>query len=54
MMGLRFKKGQSVIEYTILLLLIAAALTVMSTYVMRAMNARLKQTQDELNYYRTD
>ena len=48
------RKGQSVIEYTILLLLIAAALTVMTTYIMRAMNARLKQTQDELNYYRAE
>jgi len=50
----RFRKGQSVVEYTVLLLLIAAAITVMTTYIMRSMNARLKQTQDELNYYRAE
>lgn len=45
----KFKRGQSVIEYTVLLIIVAAALTAMSTYIMRAVNARVKQTQDELN-----
>ena len=54
MRGLRLRKGQGVIEYTILILLIAAALTAMTTYIMRSMNARLKQAQDELNYYRAE
>jgi hypothetical protein len=37
-----------------LILIVAAALIAMTTYVTRAMNARLKQSQDELNYYRAD
>ena len=48
------KKGQSVLEYTLLIIIIAAALTAMTTYIMRSMNARVKQAQDELNYYRQE
>jgi Flp pilus assembly pilin Flp len=47
-------KGQSVIEYTMLAIIVAVALMAMSTYIMRSMNARLKQTQEELNYYRAE
>ncbi len=46
--------AQSVIEYTMLIILVAAALMAMSTYINRSMNARLKQAQDELNYYRQE
>ena len=45
------RKGQSVLEYTLLVIIITAALTAMTTYIMRSMNARVKQAQDELNYY---
>jgi len=48
------RKGQSILEYTLLIIMIAAALTAMTTYIMRSMNARVKQTQDELNYYRQE
>jgi hypothetical protein len=37
-----------------LIIIVAAALTAMTTYIMRAMNARLKQTQEELNYHRQE
>ncbi|MBL7081314.1 MAG: hypothetical protein ISS44_01935 [Candidatus Omnitrophica bacterium] len=42
------KKAQSIIEYTILISIIAAAFIAMHQYVYRAINARLKQVQDEL------
>jgi len=48
------QKAQNVLEYTMLIMIAAAALLAMTTYIMRAMNARLKQAQDELNYYRVD
>lgn len=47
-------KAQSIIEYTMLIIIVAAALMAMTTYITRSMNARLKQAQDELNYYRQD
>jgi hypothetical protein len=46
------RKAQNVLEYTMLIIIAAAALVAMTTYVMRAMNARLIQAQDELDYYR--
>ena len=44
----RFRRGQSVIEYTMLIIIVAAALMVMATYITSSVNARIKQTQDEL------
>lgn len=46
--------AQSIIEYTMLIIIVAAALMAMSTYITRSTNARLKQAQDELNYYRKE
>ena len=40
--------GQSTIEYTILILIVAVALTAMYTYLRRSVKARIVQTQDEL------
>ena len=40
MQPLRLKKGQSVIEYVMLITIVAAALTAMSIYIMRLINAR--------------
>ncbi|MCK9432780.1 MAG: hypothetical protein PHX28_03180 [Candidatus Omnitrophica bacterium] len=37
------KKGQSFLEYTMLVIIISSALVAMSTYIIRAMNARLGQ-----------
>ena len=45
---LRRFRGQSIVEYTILIIVVAAALMVMSTYITRSVNARIKQTSDEL------
>ena len=42
------RSGQSIVEYTILVIIVAAALMAMSTYIMRSVNARIKQTSDEL------
>jgi hypothetical protein len=48
------RKSQSFLEYSMLVIIVAAALLAMNTYVMRAMNARLKQAQEELSYHRAD
>lgn len=40
--------AQSTIEYTILILIVAVALTAMYTYLRRSVNARIVQTEDEL------
>lgn len=45
---MRKNKAQSIVEYTVLVAVVSAALIAMSTYVYRAMNARLKQVQDEI------
>ncbi|HLD41313.1 MAG TPA: hypothetical protein VJA84_03950 [Candidatus Omnitrophota bacterium] len=42
------KRGQSVIEYSVLVGVIAAAFIAMSQYVNRAIGARLKQVQEEI------
>ncbi len=41
-------KAQSIIEYTVLIAVIAAAFIAMHQYLYRSMNARLKQVQDEV------
>lgn len=45
------RKGQSIIEYTMLIIVVAAALMAMTVYITRAVNARVKQTEDELKLY---
>ena len=50
----RTKNGQSFIEYTMLIIIVSAALIAMTTYIMRSMNARLKQEQGELDYYKAE
>jgi len=42
-MNLWKKNGQSFMEYTMLIIIVSAALVAMSTYIIRAMNARLGQ-----------
>jgi hypothetical protein len=41
-MSPRIRNAQSFIEYTMLIIIVAAALTAMTTYIVRAMNARLQ------------
>ena len=53
-MRINARKGQNILEYTMLILIVAAALIAMTTYVTRSMNSRLKQASEELNYYRAE
>jgi len=43
------RRAQSFIEYSMLLIILSAALIAMSKYIQRSMNARIKQVQLELN-----
>jgi len=43
------RKAQSFLEYAMLIMVIAAALTAMYVYMQRSVNARLKQVQTELD-----
>lgn len=42
------RRAQSILEYVMLVSVIAAALIAMNVYMRRAINARLKQIQVEL------
>lgn len=42
-------RAQSALEYTLLIIVLATALTAMSTYIQRSINARLRQVQLEMN-----
>jgi uncharacterized protein (UPF0333 family) len=50
MFGLRFriKKGQSTLEYAIVIAVIVAALVVMQLYIRRGVQGRLRQSADDL------
>ena len=41
--------GQSILEYALVTAVVAAALTAMTTYVRRAVQANLQAVQDRLN-----
>jgi Flp pilus assembly pilin Flp len=43
------KRAQSFLEYTMLIIVISAALLAMQQYIQRAVNARLRQVQIELD-----
>lgn len=43
------KKSQSVIEYTLLIITVAAAFIAMNVYIRRAVNARLHNIELEMN-----
>jgi Flp pilus assembly pilin Flp len=45
----KMKKAQSIIEYALLIALVAAAFIAMHTYVSRSVQSRLKQVEDEMN-----
>jgi cytoskeletal protein RodZ len=47
-MRLKFKGGQSMLEYVVLLGLLVAALLIMQFYVKRAYQGRLKQEADKV------
>ncbi len=43
------KRGQSTLEYALIIAVVAVALTAMSTYVQRAVQANLKTVEDQIN-----
>lgn len=43
-------RAQSIIEYAMLFMIVTAAIMLSYKYVHRAMNARLKQMQEELSH----
>jgi uncharacterized protein (UPF0333 family) len=43
------QKGQSVLEYSVIIAVVVAALMAMSTYVQRSLNANLKVIEDQVN-----
>ena len=45
----RMRKGQSVLEYAMLIIIVSLAIIAMQQYISRSMNARLKQIQLELD-----
>ncbi|MCP4652937.1 MAG: hypothetical protein GY858_06085 [Candidatus Omnitrophica bacterium] len=45
---MKLRKGQSILEYAVLLAVIIAALAVMQTYIKRAYQGRLKREADNL------
>jgi Flp pilus assembly pilin Flp len=45
----QIRKGQSTIEYAVLIALVAAAFIAMHTYLTRAAQSKLKQVEDEMN-----
>lgn len=44
------RRAQSIVEYTMLFMVVAAAIVMTYKYVYRSVNARLKQVQEELEY----
>ncbi|MCX5712487.1 MAG: hypothetical protein NTY47_05390 [Candidatus Omnitrophica bacterium] len=46
---MRNRKGQNILEYTILIITVAAALMAMNLYVRRAVNARLHAVEQEIS-----
>lgn len=49
---MRLKRAQSIIEFVMLFMIVAAAIAIVHKYVYRSVNARLKQIQEELSYRR--
>lgn len=43
------RKGQSILEYALLIAVVAAAFVAMQAYVNRAVQANLKSLEDQIN-----
>ena len=48
-MQIKMKKGQSTIEYALLIAIVAAAFLAMSLYAQRAVQANFKLIEDQIN-----
>ena len=46
-----FRRGHSIMVYTMLIVIVAAALMAMTVYITRSVNARVKQTEDEYKLF---
>jgi len=44
------QRAQSIIEYVVIFMVVALAISATYRYVYRSMNARLKQVQEQLTY----
>ena len=49
---LRNRKAQSILEYALLIIVVTSALLAMYPYMRRAVNAKLKHVQIELNEWK--
>lgn len=47
--GLREKQAQSILEYSLIIAVVVAALMAMSVYVQRSVQANLKLVEDQVN-----
>ena len=45
----RLMRGQSILEYALIIAVVVAALTAMSVYVQRSVQANLKTVEDQIN-----
>lgn len=43
------RRGQSILEYAMIIAVVVAALTAMSVYVQRSVQANLKVIEDQIN-----
>jgi len=43
------RQGQSILEYALIIAVVVAALTAMSVYVQRSVQANLKTVEDQIN-----
>jgi len=43
------RQGQSIIEYALIIAVVVAALTAMSVYVQRSVQANLKMVEEQIN-----
>lgn len=43
------KKGQSILEYTLIVAVVVVALVAMSTYVQRSVQSNLKTIEEQIN-----
>ncbi|MGD0336995.1 MAG: hypothetical protein ABSB18_07885 [Candidatus Omnitrophota bacterium] len=46
---MRLAKAQSILEYAMIVAVVAAALAAMSTYIQRSIQANLKNLEDQVN-----
>ena len=48
------RKGQGFVGYTMLIIIVSAAIVAMTAYIYGAVNARLSQEHEELDYYKAE